>query len=420
VYDRNHGLHYTDFHSRFILSEDGTIITAVDKGFIRFGSNEVRLPSRNFPVVIQGIKTQQGDMINMYSTQKEVRLNFDNNEITFEFAALSFYAPGLTKYEYMLSGLDKQWQQNSNNPSVRYTHLLPGSYLFKVRAIDYTGRRSDNEASIFVTIVPPWWQTWWFRLPALIVIVSGIIYIIKRNIQRIKNRAATRLQIQGLKEKALRAQMNPHFIFNSLNAIQELVITENYAESYEYLSKFSKLMRMVLQASEKNFHLLSTEIEIIRLYIELESLRFRHLFRFRIQLPEHIDAENISFPSLLLQPFVENAIWHGLLQKDGVKELEITFSEKENQLICAISDNGIGREKARLIKQKKLGAHRSESKGIQMARERLQLLKLTGECSGDIHIGDRLDTDGGVAGTLVEITIVFNEKQHYDQDTYHR
>ncbi len=233
----------------------------------------------------------------------------------------------------------------------------------------------------------------------------------QRRLQRMK---------ADLETKALRAQMNPHFIFNSLNAIQELVITENYTASYEYLSRFSKLMRMVLQASEKNFHPLRTEIEITRLYIELESLRFKHLFRYSIRLPEAIDAENISFPSLVLQPFVENAIWHGLLQKDGVKELEIAFSEKENQLTCAISDNGIGREKAQLIKMRKLGAHQSESKGIAATRERLQILQLTGECSGNINISDRLDADGHVAGTLVEITIVFNEKSNHDQDTYHR
>ncbi len=231
----------------------------------------------------------------------------------------------------------------------------------------------------------------------------------QRRLQRMK---------ADLETKALRAQMNPHFIFNSLNAIQELVITENYTASCEYLSRFSKLMRMVLQASEKNFHPLRTEIEIIRLYIELESLRFSHLFRYSIRLPEAIDADSISFPSLLLQPFVENAIWHGLLQKDGVKELEITFSEKENRLVCAISDNGIGREKAQQIKMRKLGAHQSEPKGIQATRERLQILQLTGECSGTISIGDRLDTNGRVAGTLVEITIVFNEKSN--QDTYHR
>ncbi|ODS86332.1 MAG: hypothetical protein ABS46_01195 [Cytophagaceae bacterium SCN 52-12] len=248
------------------------------------------------------------------------------------------------------------------------------------------------------------------------LVLLGAFYYYRQQQQR---RRLQRMKAE-LETKALRAQMNPHFIFNSLNAIQELVMTENYTASCEYLSRFSKLMRMVLEASEKNFHPLRAEIEITRLYIELESLRFRHLFRYSIRLPEAIDADSISFPSLLLQPFVENAIWHGLLQKEGVKELEVTFSEKENRLTCAISDNGIGREKAQLIKMRKLGAHQSGSKGIPATRERLEILKAAGECSGDISISDRLDDDGHVAGTLVEITIVFNENSNHDQDTYHR
>jgi LytS/YehU family sensor histidine kinase len=230
-----------------------------------------------------------------------------------------------------------------------------------------------------------------------------------RRIQAIKKKVALRYQVSSLKEQALRSQMNPHFIFNSLNAIQELIVTENYTASFEYLSKFSKLLRHVLHASEKNLLPLSKEIEITRLYIELEGLRFKNLFKYNISVSDEIDVENTPFPTLLLQPFVENAIWHGLLPKDGIKKLDIAFVEKENSLVCTIKDNGIGRQIAQMIKQKKLGAHNSESRGIQMTTQRLETLQLIGEASGSINISDIREPDGRVGGTMVEIIIISNE-----------
>ncbi|MGC4013211.1 MAG: sensor histidine kinase [Luteolibacter sp.] len=154
------------------------------------------------------------------------------------------------------------------------------------------------------------------------------MYLVYRSrIRSVREKAAIRQQIAELKGQALRAQMNPHFIFNSLNAIQELIVTENHDASYQYLSKFSKLLRIVLNMSERNFSSLHTEIELCRLYLELESLRFKHSFYYRIDTGK-IDTEVTLFPTLLVQPFIENAIWHGLMHKEGEKTLLVKFEER--------------------------------------------------------------------------------------------
>ena len=143
----------------------------------------------------------------------------------------------------------------------------------------------------------------------------------------LKAKASIKQQMAELEGKAIRAQMNPHFIFNSLNAIQESIVTEKIDAAYDYLSRFSKLLRMVLDNSDKNLIPLSSELETIRLYLSLEALRFSQSFSYTIENNDKLDKEDIYIPSLLLQPFVENAIWHGLINKEGEKLLQIRFSE---------------------------------------------------------------------------------------------
>jgi LytS/YehU family sensor histidine kinase len=233
-----------------------------------------------------------------------------------------------------------------------------------------------------------------------------MIYLLfRRRISAIKTKAAIRQQMAELEAKAIRAQMNPHFIFNSLNAIQESIVLHDYDTSYQYLSKFSKLLRLVLNNSEKNVIPLADEIEMNRLYLELESLRFKHSFCYSIKVDEAIDVELIRFPSLMLQPFIENAIWHGLMHKDGEKILSIVFRQKGAELECVIEDNGIGRGKAAAIKEQKLGSHHFESKGTDLARQRIQLLQASGAMSANLDIEDLVNKNGEAIGTRVIIRI---------------
>jgi GAF domain-containing protein len=212
-------------------------------------------------------------------------------------------------------------------------------------------------------------------------------------------------QLSKAKLEALRSQMNPHFIFNSLNAIQECILTNKVDAAYEYLSKFSRLQRMVLHNSEKELIPLSSEIEMLRLYLSLESLRFSKSFSYSIDIAGIADTDEIMIPSLITQPFVENAIWHGLQTKEGEKKIQIIYEEKDFVLLIMIDDNGIGREKAAIIKEQKLGSSQFVSKGTVMTQQRLQVLGQQLNAVIGLQIIDKKDLAGNANGTKIIISL---------------
>lgn len=404
AYGSDHGLAFTDFHSPFTRAGNGDILTPVDKGFLQFNSPEVLLRSDAFNVVINHITIPGKEIYTATGPAPEVRMAYAGNEITIDFAALSYAAPHLIRYHYKMEGLDEKWQSGGQT-RVRYTHIPPGRYTFKIKAVDHTGRWSLNEPQLPLIITPPWWQTGWFWTAAVLIVSGTLTYIARRRIQQIRHKAHLRMEIRELKEKALRAQMNPHFIFNSLNAIQELIVIENYEASYRYLSKFSRLLRIVLHASEKDLIPLEDELEIISLYLKLESLRFKNSFSYRIDLDPDVDKDLSLFPPMLLQPFVENAIWHGLRSKKGPKELVISFRLQENYIKCTITDNGIGREEALKARAGRIDKAHVQSRGIELARQRLASLKATAGIDGSIVIIDLENGEKKACGTSVVILI---------------
>ncbi len=215
-------------------------------------------------------------------------------------------------------------------------------------------------------------------------------------------------QLSKAKLEALRSQMNPHFIFNSLNAIQECILTNNVDAAYKYLSKFSKLQRMVLNNSQKELIPLSDEIEMLQLYLSLESLRFSKSFVYHINITGITDTNEIMIPSLITQPLVENAIWHGLRNKEGDKKLEIIYEEKDAQIFITIDDNGIGRDAAAIIRQQKLGSKEFASKGTAILQQRLYVLGQQLKVAIHLETTDKKDEDGNSNGTKVVISFPSN------------
>jgi putative methionine-R-sulfoxide reductase with GAF domain/anti-sigma regulatory factor (Ser/Thr protein kinase) len=215
-------------------------------------------------------------------------------------------------------------------------------------------------------------------------------------------------QLSKARLEALRSQMNPHFIFNSLNAIQECILTNKVDAAYEYLSKFSKLQRMVLNNSSKEFIPFSSELEMLQLYLSLESLRFSQSFNYKIEVDENIDTDDLNVPSMLIQPFVENAIWHGLRNKAGEKIISVKCKEEDGILIITIDDNGVGRKEAALIKAKKLGSEQLESKGTVLTEQRINLLSVKYKAKICINTVDKLNEKKEVSGTAVIIMLPTN------------
>lgn len=204
---------------------------------------------------------------------------------------------------------------------------------------------------------------------------------------------------------ALRAQMNPHFVFNCLNSIQECIVTQKYGEASNYLNKFSKLFRMVLNNSGRNLVTLEEEAEVLRLYLELELMRFENSFSYTIHIDEELDQEEIMIPSMLVQPYVENALWHGLMHQEGERKLAISFEKISDEVFgCIIDDNGIGRKKSFELKQQQSKAKRHESKGLKITKDRLDVLRKQGY-HASLEIIDKYDAQQNPTGTKINIEL---------------
>jgi LytS/YehU family sensor histidine kinase len=253
----------------------------------------------------------------------------------------------------------------------------------------------------------------------LLLSMIGLIIIKRRETRNIRKLSANALKIQNLENEkrenalqqrttelemqALRAQMNPHFIFNCLNAINHFILVNEVNTASDYLTKFSRLIRIVLDNSFRKYIFLSEELESLRLYIELEQIRFDHHFSFDISLKEVSDMDNIVIPPMLLQPFVENAIWHGLMYKEGSGTLDVELTKENEILICTITDNGIGRKRSAELKST-LSINK-KSLGMNITASRLHLLNEGMGNHIELQITDLSDNVGQAAGTRVVITI---------------
>lgn len=210
-------------------------------------------------------------------------------------------------------------------------------------------------------------------------------------------------QATELEMQALHAQMNPHFIFNSLNSINRFIHQNNKAQASEYLTKFSRLIRLILQNSQAAFIPLESELESLHLYLELEALRFDHQFEYKIVVDEELDVEVIKVPPLIIQPYAENAIWHGLMHKEAKGHLEVVLLQEEEVICCKITDDGIGRKKAAELKSKSASTHKSM--GMRITADRIAILQQKKQLDTYIKVTDLILPDGSAGGTEVILKI---------------
>lgn len=218
-----------------------------------------------------------------------------------------------------------------------------------------------------------------------------------------KVKADLQQQASELEMQALRAQMNPHFIFNSLTSINRFILKNNKTQASEYLTKFSKLVRMILQNSQASLITLESELEALELYLELEALRFDHHFEFNIIIEKDLDISSIKVPPLIIQPYAENAIRHGLMQKEESGHLDIELFQQGDTLCCKITDDGIGRKKAAELKGKSASEHKSM--GMKITADRIAMLQQKKQMEANIEITDVVLPDASPGGTQVLLKI---------------
>lgn len=318
------------------------------------------------------------------------------------------------KYKYRLIGLDTTWQEKSDN-NVEYARLDPGNYTFEVIGINNDGNTSSQISHFSFTVLQPFYSTFWF-IGSIALFLSGIGYSFYRlrisSIQsKEKLKRAYDKQLSELEMKALRAQMNPHFIFNSLNSIQKFIFEKDEFAASQYLTKFSRLIRLILNQSNQEYITVEGEIELAKLYIELESLRFDKSFNFVLEIDPSINQFWL-LPSMIVQPHLENAIWHGLLHEPNNGQLSLRFKGlNSTQFQIIIEDNGIGRTKAALLRSKQL--LKEKSFGLTISKDRLTNLNRIYPNKASLVIEDLYDENQLPNGTRIILTlpIIINTEQ---------
>ena len=242
------------------------------------------------------------------------------------------------------------------------------------------------------------------------IIVFRNLALKRRNekLQSERTQASLQQKTAELEMQALRAQMNPHFIFNCLNSINQFILENDKGQASEYLTKFSRLVRLILQNSQASLIPLESELEALQLYLELEALRFNHHFDFRISVDEEVEVSVLKVPPLIIQPYAENAIWHGLMHKKENGFLEIDLYQKDDVLYCRTIDDGIGRRKAAELKNKTTSTHRSM--GMRITADRIDLLQHQKQLDASVQIIDLELPNGHAGGTevLLKIPVLYN------------
>ncbi len=324
------------------------------------------------------------------------------NFLSFNLAGLSAFEQNKLQYRYRLNGESNNWTFANDRREAVYSNIKPGSYVFEAQVKRLDEEWNGDSLKYSFKILTPVWERWWFIVLAIVLVLSATILLVKTRFQRKQKRLELENSLLDMERKALRLQMNPHFIFNALDSISSFIFKKDPEKAVRYLNNFAKLMRLTLESSMEHLHPVETEVSILKNYLELEKLRFQGKFDYSIDLDEEIDYD-IGIPPMLIQPHVENAILHGLkpMKSEGELDLRFILDDDEDLLIIEIEDNGVGRKRAKELNRKK--DHRSMA--TQINKDRLKLLKMNKNDKIDIEIIDKLDENENSLGTKVVIKL---------------
>ncbi len=334
-----------------------------------------------------------------------LRISSSNNNIRFDFTAISFKAEGDVTYFYKLSAADNQWR-STKQPFLFYPALPPGEYKMSLYAVNKFGVKSNLVEYTF-EVEKKWFQHWAVLFLASLLILGIIWMLVVQRIAFIRRKEDEKRKnaekIAWLEQQALKAQMNPHFIFNCLNSIQQYVIEKDVAGANKFISGFASLIRQTLDQSGKQMITVAEEVHFLKSYLELEKSRFENKFDYQIHFATSVDKEQDELPPMLLQPFVENAIRHGIMHKNNGKGMiDINFDKQGPCLFCTVTDNGIGRAEAAKYRPPN-SMH--QSKGISITGQRIQMMSKVKVLDIVLSVNDIKNEAGMVCGTQVLVKI---------------
>jgi hypothetical protein len=402
---------------------EGRIATVNSNGLIVFEAdalwNSVALAKQ--PVVINEIRVAGERYSESLPANSLERLDLKPGQslVDIAFQCLAYPTDYRAEYSYRINGLQENWISIGQNKFVTLPALKPGDYVFQVKA---GNPLSDAPVkSLGIHMGRPLHQKPWFVVFAVLGTLVLIYLLYRKRIATIRQQEEEKTfvnkKMAELELKALRSQMNPHFMFNSLNSIKNYILQAEPKLAAEYLSNFAHLIRMILQNSREKTISLKEELETLMLYIELEQLRFEDSFEFSSVVDEGLNLEQIRIPPMLLQPYVENAIWHGLMHKKSPGHLILQFAKEPQYVACIVEDDGVGREAAQELKS--LSAVRYKSMGMGITRDRIEIMNKMDALGITTDVTDKHDADGKPSGTRVVIRIPRSNGQSVSTELQH-
>ncbi|WP_207533183.1 ligand-binding sensor domain-containing protein [Desertivirga arenae] len=364
-YSTENGLITTEINDLYV--EDDSIYAATNSGLSIINVNTFPDDKDSPPLYLTQFLSNKKAL----NVNRDLTLPYKGNNITVNYIALDFEHPQSVKYSYRLNR-ELKWIETSAN-SLEFASLQPGSYELQIRSKCLNSTWSEP-IEIPFNIKPPFWRTWWFIVLLLLALGLLLFYAISKyyKFKRAKEneRLITQTRIISLEQQALQAMMNPHFVFNVMNSIQYFINTKDNAMANQALTGFARLLRKNLENCNKSYITLEEEVSYLTLYLSLEKMRFGDRMNYRISVGPDINKDSTLIPSMLLQPYVENAIWHGLMPKDADGNLWINITLMAPSILqIEIIDDGVGIENS--LNDKPEG---HISRGMQLTKERINLL----------------------------------------------
>ncbi|TNE52588.1 MAG: hypothetical protein EP344_15665, partial [Bacteroidetes bacterium] len=386
----------------------GEIIVGFRKGMSIFDPSKLRISQERPQPYLTGFHVYnnpwQSDS-SLFVTRR-IHLKYWENYFSFDFSSIGFTNPDHHQYQYKLQGVDENWVNAGTRSYAAYTNIDGGDYIFMIRAANRDGVWNEEPLKIDLSIAIPWWNRLWFRGGVFLFLLAGVYAFYRyrlaqvRRVERLK--ADFENKLAGVELAALRSQMNPHFLFNCLNSIESYIIKNETTKASEYLNDFSRLIRLILQNSRSNYVPINDELEALKLYMDMENLRLGQRFDYKVSIDEDLDLYSTEIPPMLLQPYVENAIWHGLMHKEEKGTILIELKKVGDFLLCAIEDNGVGRKRSAELKSR---SRKKTSMGMNITQERINIINKAYDTETSVRIIDLVSPGGAAQGTRVELRI---------------
>lgn len=395
------------------IDDNGDLWAGSNSGLIKINTNNTtsapmipQIKLLSFEINNQPIHKLNFENIDLWTQlpKESIDLKYNQNDLVFTFGILNYENSEKDLFRYRLLGYDDKWSDFENSSKAAFTNLPPGDYTFCVESKNQSSGIIAKPLFVNFSINKPFWATWCFILFSILCVLMSIYAYMRFKIKKVKKQEAVKTEIAKkiakYEMKALQAQMNPHFIFNAMNSIQNYILNNDTDNALKYLSDFANIIRQTLNQSSKNYITINEEISFLNIYIKLEQMRFKNMFEATITTGD-LDLDSSLMPPMVIQPFVENAIKHGFAPVKYKGELLIRFEIEKEYLVCTIKDNGIGVIKAAELNSK--NHHLYKSKGMDITAKRLDLMKSQNGDKFKIEVIDLSSENPTTTGTRVKI-----------------